>query len=183
MLNQNYPLSKPINKDDHTQGLSQALINMLEYGDYQCPYCGQAYYIVKHLQKDFPDQIAFTFRNFPLTQIHQNAFKAAEAAEIAADSGKFWEMHDLLFENQEFLEDVDLLKYANKIGLNENDFIAKMYNQSKADRVKTDFLTGVDSGVNGTPSFFINGYKYDGDFSYDAFKQLLNEILNNSNRS
>lgn len=178
MLNPNYALTVPINGNDNMQGSMNAPITLLEYGDYECPHCGQAFPIVKQLQNDFGDKLLFVFRNFPLTQIHEHAFKAAEAAEIAADFGKFWEMHDTLLINQKYLNDPFLLKYAINLGLDELSFIESMQNHSKTKKVRDDFMSGVESGVNGTPSFFINGYKYDGDFSYHTFKAFLNKLLN-----
>lgn len=173
MINKEYKLNIPVNDQDHKQGSSDARINLLEYGDYQCPYCGKAYFIIKQLQLDFGHQLQFIFRNFPLTQMHEHAFKAAETAEIAGDEGKFWKMHDLLFEHQDELDDYHLLSYAEKLGIDKNTYLHQMNTQSKTQKIKDDFMSGVESGVNGTPSFYINGYKYEGSWDYHNFKKTL----------
>ncbi len=177
-MSSSYELSMPVSERDHIQGRTDAKIVLVEYGDYQCPHCGHAYPIVKQLQEDFGDQLAFVFRNFPLAQMHAQAFKAAEAAEIGSDYGKFWEMHDIIFENQENLDELNLLRYASTVGIDGAEFMTKLEQDSKAARVKEDFMSGVDSGVNGTPSFYINGVKYGGDWAYAPFKELLSTLLN-----
>ncbi len=172
-----YQLSVPVNNSDHMQGSMDAPLILLEYGDYQCPYCGQAYPIVKQIQSDFGDQLAFVFRNFPLSQMHAHAFHAAEAAEIAADEGKFWEMHDIMFENQDQLDDLGLAKMADRIGLDPKQFLVNLESNSKKDKVQSDFMSGVESGVNGTPSFYINGAKYNGSWDYATFSNVLKSML------
>lgn len=172
-----YELSKPVSENDHLQGNKNAPIILVEYGDYQCPYCGQAYSIIKQLQEDFGNHLGFVFRNFPLSQIHEHALHAAEAAEIASDEGKFWEMHDSLYENQEYLNDSALVERAKNLGLNVDGFIEDLQNDAKEEVIKEDFMSGVESGVNGTPSLFINGEKYDGSWDYESFKQVLKSLL------
>jgi protein-disulfide isomerase len=103
---------------DHIQGSAKAAVTLVEYGDYECPYCGQAYPIVKKLQKQMGDQVRFVFRNFPLAEMHPHAAHAAQAAEAAAAQGKFWEMHDMLYERQAALEDDDLVSYAVELTWN-----------------------------------------------------------------
>jgi protein-disulfide isomerase len=166
-------LTPAVTARDHIQGAMDAEVVLVEYGDYQCPYCGAAYPIVKQLQKRMKDKMSFVFRNFPLASAHPHAEHAAEAAEAAAGQGKFWEMHDVLYENQEALEDENLLKYATAVGLDLRRFKRDLTEQVYAPRVREDFRTGVRSGVNGTPSFFINGERYNG--PYD-FKSLLAAI-------
>ncbi len=173
----NDQLTNPVSEKDHFQGNSNAPIVLVEYGDYECPYCGQAYPVVKQLQNDFGDQLGFVFRNFPLAQMHPHAFHAAEAAELAADEGKFWEMHDSLYEDQENLGDGALAQRAQNLGMDANAFISNLENNSKAEKVKSDFMSGVESGVGGTPTFFINGEKYEGSWDYQTFSNYLKNLL------
>ncbi|MEO8140855.1 MAG: thioredoxin domain-containing protein, partial [Gemmatimonadota bacterium] len=147
-----------------------APVTLVEYGDYQCPYCGAAYPIVKQLQHRMGKRLRFVFRNFPLTEIHQYALHAAETAEAAAVAGKFWPMHDLLFERQASLNDESLLGYAAEQGLDPMALAKALAAGTFEERVHHDFMTGVRSGVNGTPTFFINGRRHDG--GHDAASLL-----------
>jgi protein-disulfide isomerase len=158
-------LVPPVSSRDHSQGPADAPVTLVEYGDYECPYCGEAYSIVNALQERLGDQLRFVFRNFPLSQAHPHAEHAAIAAEAAADQSKFWEMHDMLYENQQALEDEDLLGYAQALGLDVPRFVRDISGDGPATRMHEDFRSGVRSGVNGTPCFFINGVRHDG--SYD----------------
>ncbi len=156
-------LMLPVNrKRDHMQGNPDAPLTLVEYGDYECPFCGAAYPVVKQVQQRLGDQLCFVFRNFPLTQLHPHAQHAAEAAESAGGQGKFWEMHDMLFEHQRALDDPHLVQYATAIGLDVARFKMDIAAHTYADRVREDFISGVRSGVNGTPTFFINGRRHDG---------------------
>lgn len=166
-------LKPSVSTADHTQGSSDASLVIVEYGDYQCPYCGAAYPVLKELLKEFGDQIRFVFRNFPLSEMHQYARTEALAAEAAALQGKFWEMHDAIYENQEYLNADLPLKLAEKLGLNIPQFKADIHKKELAEKVDTDFESGIVSGVNGTPSFFINGNKFNGG-AEDLF-QLVRE--------
>ncbi|MCD9615329.1 DsbA family protein [Chryseobacterium gleum] len=166
-------LKPSVSTADHTQGSSDASLVIVEYGDYQCPYCGAAYPVLKELMKEFGDQIRFVFRNFPLSEMHQYARTAALAAEAAALQGKFWEMHDAIYENQAHLDDSLPLKLAEKLGLNIPQFKADIQKKELAEKVDKDFESGIISGVNGTPSFFINGNKFNGG-AEDLF-QLVRE--------
>src|SRR6202043_2599481 len=130
-----------------------------EYGDYECPYCGAAHPVVKALQRHFGKDLRFVYRHFPLSQVHPHAEHAAEAAEAAGAQGKFWEMHDLLFDNQRALGDHDLLRYAAQAGADPTEVADALVARTYRGRVREDFMSGVRSGVNGTPSFFINGEK------------------------
>ncbi len=168
-----YELATPVSDADHAQGSADARVTLVEYGDYQCPHCGHAYPIVQEIQKHFGDDLRFVYRNFPLTEIHQYSFHAAEAAEIAGDYDKFWEMHDMLFENQETLDDVSLIRMASSLGIDGREFAVKLESNAKAEKVKSDFMSGVNSGVSGTPSFFINGYKYEGPWDFDDLKAII----------
>jgi protein-disulfide isomerase len=134
----------------------------LEYGDYECPFCAEAQLILKEIQRRLGDDLLFAFRNFPLTNIHPHTEHAAEAAEAAGAQGNFWGMHDLLFENQAALEDEDLATYAAGLGLDGTRLIREVASSVYAPRIRDDFKSGVRGGVNGTPTFFINGERYDG---------------------
>ena len=158
------PLTLPDPGRDHTSGSADGSIKLLEYGDYECPFCGEAQPTVKEIQRRLGDDLLFAFRNFPLTNVHPYAEHAAEAAEAASAQGNFWGMHDLLFENQRALEDEDLLAYAGELGLNQTQLVRDVTSSVYAARIREDFKSGVRGGVNGTPTFFINGERYDGVF-------------------
>jgi protein-disulfide isomerase len=160
-------LKIPVGEQDHIQGAAAAKCTLVEYGDYQCPYCGQAYPIVKRIQKHFAKKLRFVFRNFPLNEMHPQAESAAETAEFAGSKGKFWEMHDLLYENQADLGGALYQKLAKDLGLSASDLGKSLEKREFLARVKSDFTGGVRSGVNGTPSFYINGERYDGSFEYE----------------
>jgi protein-disulfide isomerase len=153
---------------DHIQGPSDAPVTLVEYGDYECPYCGAAYPIVKELQARTDGRLRFVFRNFPITTSHPHAEHAAEAAEAAAAQGRFWEMHDHLYEHQRQLEDADLHEYAQQLGLDVGTFDREFAGHVYAERVREDFMSGVRSGVNGTPTFYINGTRHDGSYEFDT---------------
>jgi protein-disulfide isomerase len=160
-------LTIPVTQSDHLRGSLDAPVTLVEYGDFECPHCGRAYPIVEQLIEKIGDQLCFAFRNFPLTQIHPHAARAAEAAEAADALGgpdAYWGMHSALFENQDALEDQDLLAYAQKLGLDAAAFARTLQSGQFVPRVQKDFLSGVRSGVNGTPTFFINGVRFDGDW-------------------
>ena len=145
---------------DHVRGPEDAPL-LVEYGDYECPYCGAAYPIVQEVRRALGPNLRFVFRHFPLSQAHPHAQRAAEAAEAAGAQGEFWKMHDLLFQNQDALEDADLLRYAVSLKLDGERFTRELSSGLHADRVRRDFRSGVRSGVNGTPTFFINGVRHD----------------------
>jgi protein-disulfide isomerase len=158
-------LTLPVGERDHVQGPAAAPVTLVEYGDFECPYCGQAYPIVKALQERLGDRVRFVFRNFPLTNAHPHAEHAAEAAEAAGAQGSYWQMHDWLYEHQGALDDAQLEQYAADVGLDVERFDREMEAERYQPRVREDFLSGVRSGVNGTPTFFINGARHDD--SYD----------------
>ncbi|HTL10035.1 MAG TPA: DsbA family protein [Chitinophagaceae bacterium] len=166
-------LKPAVSSKDHMEGNTQAPIELVEYGDYQCPHCGRAYPIIKNIQAALGDQLKFVFRNFPLAEIHPNATRAAIATEAAAAQGKFWPMHDYLFEHQQRLDDESLLRYASHLRLDAAKFRDDMENDALAQKVEDDFESGVRSGVNGTPSFFVNGQKYNGDWAEEPFLAYL----------
>jgi protein-disulfide isomerase len=162
---------------DHIQGPEAASITLVEYGDYECPYCGQAYPIIKKIQESLGDQLRFVFRNFPLTQFHPHAQNAAEASEAAGAQGKFWEMHDYLYEHQQALDDRQLEQHASKLGLDVSRFRREVPGHVHADKVREDFLSGVYSGVNGTPTFYINGVRYDDSWDFKTLLATLKRML------
>ena len=170
-------LRTPVGPKDHTQGNPDAPVTLVEYGDYECPHCGRAYPIVHRVQKHFGDRLLFVFRNFPLTQSHPDAESAAEAAEYAATQGKFWEMHDALYENQDRLGSELYEELAEKFGLDPIALTASLDSGEFTDRVRADFNSGIRSGVNGTPTFFINGQRHDGPFDYPALVGAINAVL------
>jgi protein-disulfide isomerase len=158
-------LTPPVSASDHAAGPDDAPVTLVEYGDYECPYCGMAHPIVKRAQRELGKQLRFVFRNFPLAESHPHARLAAQAAEAAAAQGKFWEMHDMLFEHQDGLEPEDLTGYAKSLGLDTAKFARDLESGTYAKRVRDDFRSGVKSGVNGTPTFFVNGNRYDGSWA------------------
>lgn len=155
-------LALPVSERDHVQGSPHAAVTLVEYGDYECPHCGAAYGVVKQIQEAMGDDLRLAFRNFPLAQIHPYAARAAEAAEAAAAQGRFWEMHDLLYEHQRTLDDEHLLRFAEEANLDTERFSRELDEGVYQERVREDFMGGVRSGVNGTPTFFINGVRHDG---------------------
>jgi protein-disulfide isomerase len=173
MMEESATLTQPVSAHDHAEGPADAPLTLVEYGDYQCPYCGAAYPVVKRLQKTLGKKMRFVFRNFPLTQMHPYALVAAEAAEAAALQGKFWEMHDLLFEQQAFLDPDVIPMWAERIGLNLEQLGNDIRQGVPEKRIKEDRQSGIRSGVNGTPTFFINGARYDGPTDYDSLLEAL----------
>lgn len=170
-------LRTPINGDDHSDGPETAPITLVEYGDFECPYCGRAYPIVKALQEQLGDQLRFVFRNFPIREAHPHAEKAAESAEAASEQDRFWEMHDTLFENQRRLRDSDLVDYATRLGLDVTRFTSELQSGIYEEKVQEDFMSGARSGVNGTPTFFINGERWDGDWTNpEIFAESLQQL-------
>jgi protein-disulfide isomerase len=174
-MNVSSTLVPPVSAHDHTQGSAEAAVTLVEYGDYQCPYCGAAYPEVKRVQKHLGRKLRFVFRNFPLTQAHPYAMVAAEAAEAAGLQGKFWEMHDFIYEHQEELEPDALSAWAEQIALDLEQFGTAIRQGEITKRIKEDRMSGIRSGVNGTPCFFINGVRYDGAADYDSLLEALQE--------
>jgi len=168
------PLTPSVSEKDHIQGNPDAPIELLEYGDYQCPHCGRAYPIVKKIQAVLGDKVKLVFRNFPLTKIHPQAKMAALATEAADLQGKFWEMHDLVFENQKRLHHTALMEYAQSLGLDLERFDQDMNRPDLEEKVESHFYSGMRSGVNATPTFFINGEKYTESWEGDDLLNYLN---------
>lgn len=176
-------LSIPVNAEDHAQGNSSAPCTLVEYGDYQCPSCGQAFPIVKKLQKHFGAKLLFVFRNFPLSEIHQWAEPAAEAAEYAGRQGTFWEMHDLLYENQEDLGEELFATLAGKLGLDPKQLQTAVADHANHAHIRTDFTGGVRSGVNGTPTFFVNGVRHDDSYDFDTLSEAIESAMTSAHKS
>jgi protein-disulfide isomerase len=161
---------------DHIQGPLNASLTLVEYGDYQCPYCGAAYPEVKKVQKELDSELRFVFRNFPLTNVHEFAMTAAETAEAAGAQGRLWPMHDFLYEHQETLGDPNVaLGYAKKLGIDTQRFVREIAQHVYQKRIKDDFMGGVRSGVNGTPTFYVNGVRHDGEAVASALVEALNQ--------
>ena len=168
----NGALKPAVSETDHASGPADAPITLVEYGDFQCPHCARAHLRLTAIQQRFGDRLRLVFRNFPLAEVHPDAFHAAEAAEsVAASAGNkaYWKMHDLLFEHQQddldALDDAHLARYATEAGGDAARVTRDLEGDAFEERVRTDFMSGVRSGVNGTPTFFINGVRYDGDWS------------------
>jgi protein-disulfide isomerase len=154
-------LSREVSEADHGQGPPDARVTLVEYGDFECPHCGAAYPELKAVQRTMGDALRFVFRHFPLSGAHPHAHQAAEFAEAAATIGRFWEMHAVLFENQQALDEQSLVGYAGTLGCDAT-LIESALRGAFAERVRRDFSGGVRSGVNGTPCLFINGQRYEG---------------------
>lgn len=152
----------PVSEQDHIQGVENAPITLVEYGDYQCPFCGLAHPYIKRLQARLGDQLRFVFRNFPITQKHPWAETAAETAEFADAHGRFWQMHDRIYEEQRRLDLPLLLELTQELKLPGDEFEKTLREHLYLPKIKADFMGGARSGVNGTPSFFINGEKFNG---------------------
>ena len=174
-------LRPAVGDDDHVLGDADAPITLVEYGDFQCPHCGRAHRVLPTVLKRMGNRVRFVFRHFPITEAHPNALHAAEAAEsVAAHAGEdaFWRMHDLLFEHQheweESPDDAPFLRYAAQAGADPADVERDLADEVHESHVKADFMSGVRSGVNGTPTFFVNGVRFDGNWTeVDAFVAAL----------
>ena len=170
-------LTLPVGPRDHAQGPKDAPVTLVEYGDFQCPHCRRAHPIVKEAQQRLGRQLRFVYRHFPLTRIHPEAEHAAEASESAAAQGAFWQMHDILFERQFALDDDSLISYATERGLDGDKIRGDLDAGTFTDRVREDFMSGVKSGVNGTPTFFINGARYDGSWDLEDLVAALEGVI------
>jgi protein-disulfide isomerase len=170
-------LSSSVSARDHSEGAHDAVVTLVEYGDYECSHCRKAYPIVKEVQRRLGSELRFVFRHFPLSQIHPHATRAAEAAEAAGAQGKFWHMHDTILDHhhQDALDDSHLREYAAKVGVKPERFNRELTTHIHAARVREDFLSGITSGVNGTPTFFINSVRHDGSWDVDTLEEALRE--------
>ena len=170
-------LTVPVSERDHVIGPATATVTLLEYGDYECPFCGAAHPIVQQVREIMGDDLRFAYRHFPLTQIHPHSYQAAEAAEAAGAQGRFWEMHDTLFENQDRLGLRDLIAHADALGLDLDRFVTDMRNDTYAARLREDFMSGIRSGVNGTPTFFVNGIRHNGNWDVESLLEAVRAEL------
>jgi protein-disulfide isomerase len=174
-------LTPPVSAQDHVAGPDNAPVTLVEYGDFECPYCGMAHPIVQAARRELGSQLRFVFRHFPLAEAHPHARLAAQAAEAAGAQGRFWEMHDMLFEHQDALDMEDLVGYAKSLGLDTEKFARDLESGTYAKKVRDDFRSGVRSGVNGTPTFFVNGTRYDGSWANgEAFIRALHTAARQS---
>lgn len=164
-------LKPEVGSNDHVTGAASAAITIVEFGDYQCPHCAHAYPIIKEIEQTFGNQIRFVFRHFPLQEAHEFAFQAALAAEAASLQNKFWEMHDAIYDNQYRLSEDLFQELAETIGLDIEQFEKDIQTEAVKQKVDDDFESGVRSGVNGTPSFYVNETKFDGG-PEDLFEML-----------
>jgi protein-disulfide isomerase len=163
-------------------GKTDAPVSLVQYGDYQSEACAKAQKTVKKLLELYPGKLRFNYRHFPLTQIHQHAQKAAEAAVGAAQEGKFWEMHDLLFQNQRRLGAVSLKEYAREVGVTDKNFLPKLVDSAYGWTVRADLLAGLNVGVRDVPSFFINDELYSGRPTLEGLSKAIEEALKQSKR-
>ena len=170
-------LKPGVSPTDHSTGKTNAPVELVEFGDYECPHCGAAHPVIKRLQDQLGSDLLFVFRNFPLSNVHPHAVKAATAAEAAALQGRFWEMHDEIFEHQDHLDTVSLFRYAEQVDLDMDRFNEDIGDLSLPGKIEEDFESGVRSGVNGTPSFFVNGHPFTGDWTGDGLLRYIRENI------
>ena len=166
-------LLNPVHEWDHIRGPADATYTLVEYGDYQCPDCGLLFETLQNVQREFGARLRLVYRHYPLSGIHKHAQMAAEAAEAAAAQECFWDMHDLLFQHQDALEQKHLLRYAEQLKLDVDRFRRELKQETHLERVRQDFIAGVQNGVNGTPGLFLNGVRQPGAFDQRALKALL----------
>jgi protein-disulfide isomerase len=170
-------LRVPVTSGDHSLGPVGAPVTLVEYGDYECGFCGLAHPVVELVRQHFGRKLRFVFRHFPMSQVHPNAESAAESAEYAGAHGRFWEMHDGIYENQDRLGVPLLFALVGMLGLSEEGLREALVNGTYAPKVRADFLGGVRSGVNGTPTFFINGERHDGSYEFDDLVAAIEAYL------
>jgi protein-disulfide isomerase len=168
-------LSKPVTERDHIRGSLEAPVQLVEYADYECPHCGRAYWVIKQLRDELGDRLAVVFRNFPVTEVHPRAQSVAEALEAASAQGFFWEMHDWFYEHQHELEGLDLERHARVLGLDMERWHRDTLRGAYRDRVREDMESGRESGILGTPTFFINEVLHEGSYEHDALVSAIQE--------
>lgn len=176
-------LKVPVTQHDHILGSANAPVTLVEYGDYECPFCGAAYPIVNQVVQHFGPKLRYVFRHFPLTEVHPDAEPAAESAEFAGAHSRFWEMHGGLYENQDRLGTPLLFALAEALRLPQSELRASIATEKYAPKIKGDFIGGVRSGVNGTPAFFVNGSQHDGTFEFADLVSAIELHLPASARS
>src|SRR5689334_16800371 len=165
----------PVDSEDHVVGNPSAGVTIIVYCDFECPYCGRAYAMIKDIRRQYVDHIRLAFRHFPLAEKHPLAQQAAEASEAAASQGQFWAMHDVLFEHQRNLRGGDLHNYAELIGLDVHQFKDELRRRVHAPRIMRDVLSGRRNGVSGTPTFFLNEALFTDE---ERFLRHVEETLN-----
>lgn len=170
-------LTRPVIRSDHIQGNESARVTLVMYGAYECPNCVEGNKIVKQTQAIFGEELRFAFRHFPRTEIHPHAQAAAEVAEAAGEQNKFWEMHDMLYDNYNRLDVDHLLSYAKVLGLDMNRFAQALAGRVFAQKVREDLISGIESGVKGTPTYFINGAKYVGSGQFEILSEAIERAL------
>ncbi len=163
----------PLRESEHLRGSPRAAVTLVEYGDYECPGCAEAYWIIGRLEERLGDKMRFVFRHYAFARLHPHAELAAQAAEAAGAQGKYWEMHDLLFENWQSLERKDLLAYARRLDLDLARFARELKSEKYLPRVREDFRTGVQNGVYGTPGLFLNGVRHDGSYDFETLLEAM----------
>ena len=168
-------LRRGVDANDWAKGPADAAVTLLEYGDFECPFCGRAFWELRRLASAVGDRVRFVFRHFPLAQLHPHALLAAEAAEAAGAQGYFWKMYDMLFQNQQNLEAPALLTDAANLGLDMGRFTRDLQEHRYLPRVQRDFMEGARSGVNGTPTFFINGERHNGTYTAEALLAAIEQ--------
>jgi protein-disulfide isomerase len=169
-------LSPPVSDADHIAGPADPPVTLLEFGDFQCRRSGDAYLVVKRLQEAIPE-LRFAYRHFPVVSKHPRAVPAAEASEAAAAQSRFWQYHDMLYRDQGELEDSDLVRYAEKTGLDVERFRREVASRTYRPKVADDRFSGEESGVKGTPTFFINGRPYDGPVEFRILFEILIKVM------
>ena len=167
----------PVTDDDYIQGNKNAKVTLIEISDFQCPYCERHVPTIEQILKEYGDQVRVVWRHFPLTSIHPYAQKAAEAAECAGEQGKFWEMHDILFDNQSALDTASLKSYAKDLGLNQTQFDSCLDDGKYTSKVQAQAQEAVAAGVTGTPATFVNSQIVKGAYPFDTFKQIIDAEL------
>ena len=170
-------LRVPVNPRDHRRGAANAIVTLVEYGDYQCPLCAAANPVVRVLENRYSQALCVVFRHFPLVEVHPFAASAAEAAEYAGDHGRFWEMHDAIFANQHRLSAQLLFAIAGTLNLSQIGLRDSIARSLHADKIRADFIGGVRSGVNGTPTFFVNGLRHEGGFSAPELSASIQTVM------
>jgi protein-disulfide isomerase len=177
MSTPSFTLAVPVDRTDHIEGPANAGVTLVEYGDFECPNCAQAYHAVNMLRKHFAGRLRFVFRQYPLREVHPHAELAAEAAEASGAQGKFWQMHALLFENQQHLKLNSLRQYAAKLELDLARFDFELEDHVYLQRVQEHVAGGRDSGIRGTPAFFVNGILHDVSFGFEALQAAIDAAL------
>jgi protein-disulfide isomerase len=169
-------LTIPVQDKDHVRGAETAPVTLVIYGDYECPYTRQAYRAVQRVLAEEPDTLRFVFRHFPLTGIHPHAQHASETAEAAAAQGKFWDMHDALFSHQHALEDADLLRYTQELGLDTERVARELRAHTYAGRIEEDVRSGLASGVRGTPTLYFDGHMHAGGYDDATLRATIAQL-------